>query len=76
MKPYKDIDNDSGVSAYEYEEGWIHIKFSDGKNYEYKAEKIGSHHICAMQKLADSGEGLNAYINEHRTVLKGYSRKW
>lgn len=76
MKSYKDIDNDSGVSAYEYGEGWMHIRFSDGKTYEYKPEKIGHSHIATMKKLADSGDGLNAYINKHKNVLRGYSRKW
>jgi hypothetical protein len=29
-----------------------------------------------MKKLADAGDGLNAYINTHRDVAKGYSKRW
>ena len=76
MTTYKNTDGDSGIAAYEYGDGWIHVQFSDGSNYEYQAAKIGSAHIAAMQRLADSGSGLNAYINTHRDVAKGYSRKW
>lgn len=76
MKPYRNTDGDSGVAAYDYGEGWIHVRFSDGVTYEYKASKIGEHHIASMQRLADSGDGLNAYINLHPAVARGYSRKW
>jgi len=76
MTPYRNTDGDSGVVAYEYGAGWIHVQFSDGAHYKYEASRIGGTHISNMQRLADSGTGLNAYINTHRDVVKGYSQKW
>jgi len=76
MKAYKDINGDSGVSAYEYGDDWIKVRFKDGKTYEYRAAKIGSAHIAAMKRLADSGDGLNAFINLNHVVRDGWSSKF
>lgn len=65
MKPYKDVNRDSGVSAYEYGVDWIHVEFSTGAVYEYTNVSAGSHNIETMKRLADSGNGLNAFINTH-----------
>jgi hypothetical protein len=73
MRPYRDIDRDSGVAAYEYDPDWIHVQFSTGSTYEYTYSSAGHGHIETMKHLADSGEGLNAFINT--TVKKSYSRK-
>ena len=75
MKPYRDINGDSGISAYEYGEDWIRVQFKYGGTYEYRASAIGSHHLNAMKRLADLGDGLHAYINTHPEVKKGYSSK-
>ncbi len=76
MKQYKNINGDSGVAAYEHGDNWIHVQFKDGVTYEYRSAKIGAANIAAMQRLADAGNGLNAYINTHRNISKGWSRKW
>jgi hypothetical protein len=78
MKSYRDINGDSGVAAYEYGEDWIEVRFSAGstRNYRYESAKIGQPHIETMKRLADAGDGLNAYINTHRDVAKGYSKRW
>jgi hypothetical protein len=75
MKAYKDINGDSGVSAYDYGDDWIKVQFKHGGTYEYLASKIGSAHISTMKRLADSGDGLNAYINTNPDVRNGYSSK-
>ncbi|MBT3068242.1 hypothetical protein [Rhodoferax sp. U11-2br] len=75
MKAYKDINGDSGVSAYEYGDDWIRVQFKYGGTYEYRSATIGSAHLSTMKRLADSGDGLNAYINTHPDVKKGYSSK-
>ncbi len=78
MTPYKDTNRDSGIEAYEYGDDWITVKFDAGshRHYKYQASKIGQAHIDRMKKLADSGNGLNSYINTHRDVQKGYSDRW
>lgn len=74
MKDYKDINGDSGISAYEYGEDWIRVQFKYGA-YEYRSSGIGSTHLNMMKSLADSGDGLNSYINTNPDVKKGYSAK-
>ena len=75
MKPYKDRNGDSGVSAYEYGEDWIRVQFKHGGTYEYRASRIGSTHLLAMKRLADSCDGLNAYINANQAEKDGFSSK-
>lgn len=75
MKPYRDIDGDSGISAYEYGDDWISVQFKHGGTYTYRSARIGSAHIATMKQLADSRDGLNAYINNHPDVKKGFSDK-
>ncbi|MDT7849252.1 hypothetical protein Q9292_06490 [Methylophilus sp. VKM B-3414] len=74
MKAYKDINNDSGVIAYDYTETSISVQFESGKIYEYPASIIGFEHLSNMKRLADLGDGLNAYIMKHPTVKNGYKR--
>jgi hypothetical protein len=78
MKPYRDTNGDSGVEAYDYGNDWIDVRFGAGstRNYRYESAKIGQSHIETMKRLADAGDGLNAYINTHRDVAKGYSKRW
>lgn len=76
MKAYRDINGDSGVSAYDYGNDWILVQFKHGGKYEYRASTIGTTHIETMKSLADSGDGLNAYINTHPDVRNGYSPKY
>jgi len=73
---YRDINGDSGVSAYDYDESSIRIQFKHGGTYEYQASTIGSSNFDTMKRLADSGDGLNAFINTHPEVKRNYSSKW
>lgn len=73
MKIYKDIDGDSGVSAYEYGSDFIRVQFSTGVVYIYIYQSAGAANIERMKKLADAGDGLNAFINTQ--VRKLYARK-
>jgi hypothetical protein len=76
LRPYRDINGDSGISAYEYDNDCIKVQFKYGGTYEYRASRIGAAHLSNMKRLADSGDGLNAYINTHPDVKNGYSRKF
>lgn len=75
MKLYRDINGDSGIAAYEYGEDWIRVQFKHGGTYEYRSSRIGSVHLNTMKRLADSEDGLNAYISTNPDVKKGYSSK-
>ncbi len=73
---YRDVNGDSGISAYRYAHDWIQVQFTDGGLYEYRASKIGQTHIDEMKRLADSGDGLNTYINTNPNVKHGWSSQY
>lgn len=73
MQRYKNLDGDSGVSAYEYGADYIRVMFSTGAVYLYTYQSAGTQNIQTMKNLADSGEGLNAFINH--TVRKSYAKR-
>ncbi len=72
MEPYKDIDGDSGVAAYEIGDTFIKVRFkSNSKVYVYTYQRPGQQHVETMKQLAVRGDGLQAYINTHRNA--GYT---
>ncbi|MGE5559672.1 MAG: hypothetical protein ACM3XN_01275 [Chloroflexota bacterium] len=73
MRPYRDVNGDSGVEAYDYDEDSIRVRFKTGATYEYTYASAGRAHIEAMKRLADAGNGLNAFINQF--VRLRYARK-
>ena len=76
MKPYSDINGDSGVAAYEYSASSIRVQFKHGGTYEYQASGIGASNLNTMKRRADSGDGLNEFINTHPEVKNGCSSKF
>ena len=73
MQQYSDRSGDSGVVAYEIGPGSIAVQFSRGGTYLYNNSKPGAEHVAEMQRLAQLGDGLNAYINKF--VRKSYAQK-
>jgi hypothetical protein len=73
MEHYKNVDGDSGVSAYEIGVDFIRIQFSTGAVYLYTYTSAGQANIEEMKVLAQRGDGLNSFINT--TVRKLYARK-
>lgn len=73
MPLYKDINGDSGVHSYEIGEGSITVHFEKGGSYLYTNTSAGAERIAEMQRLAELGDGLNAYINKY--VRKKYASK-
>lgn len=73
MPLYKDINGDSGVQSYEIGDGSITVHFERGGSYLYTNASAGADHIVEMQRLAQIGDGLNAYINKY--VRKNYAQK-
>ena len=64
MERYKNLGNDSGVSAYEIGENFIKIQFHDGALYLYNYQSAGIDNIEHMKELAIAGQGLNSFINK------------
>ena len=75
MKVYKNMGNDSGISAYEYDDDRILVKFHDGWIYEYRKMDIGESDFEEMCRLAEEGGGLNSYINRNRHIRNGFYSK-
>jgi hypothetical protein len=73
MELYKNIDGDSGVSAYEIGADFIRVQFSNGATYLYTYSSAGSENIERMKILAREGNGLNSFINTR--VRKLYDRR-
>ena len=73
MKRYRNLDGDSGVTAYECGDDFIRIRFVNGDIYEYTDEATGAEHVANMQKLARVGQGLASYVG--RFVHNSYARK-
>lgn len=66
MERYRNMGGDSGVSAYKIGADYIEIKFSGTtRTYTYSYRKAGSTHVENMKRLAQSGRGLNSYINKN-----------
>jgi hypothetical protein len=72
MKTYANLGRDSGILSYDYDEGSITIVFKHGGSYRYSASRIGASHFAELKRLADSGDGLNTYINQNDSVKFGY----
>ena len=59
--------------GFEIGNDYIRVQFNDNSVYLYTNSSAGPHNINKMKQLAQSGEGLNAFINT--TVRKSYARK-
>ena len=73
MDTYRDLNNDSGVSAYEISDDSITVHFKTGAVYLYNYLSTGVTDIEEMKKLAKSGDGLNSYIG--RKVKGNYAKR-
>lgn len=73
MKTYRDLNNDSGITAYEISDNSIAVRFKTGAVYLYNYSSTGITDIEEMKKLAESGDGLNSYIG--RKVKGNYAKR-
>lgn len=60
------------MKAYEILPTAIRVQFKDGKWYSYSYSSAGMAHVEQMKILAESGVGLNSYIQ--RKVRKLYDK--
>ncbi len=65
MQVYKNLNGNSGIQAYEFNQGSIIVAFKTGGSYLYTNESAGAAHISEMHRLAQLGKGLNTYINQN-----------
>ena len=74
MPRYAHANADSGIVSYECGPDWIDVRFRSGARYKYTAASAGMHNIEQMQRLAEAGKGLSAYISQY--AHNAYARKW
>lgn len=72
MERYKNLGGDSGVAEFEIGPDYIKVRFTSGSVYTYSNQSAGAAHIARMKQLAQSGHGLNSYIQTH--VRNNYVR--
>jgi len=63
MFRYRNLNNNSGVAAYDTGVDWFLIKFNDSSLYLYTTKSTTKEHINYMRILAREGKGLNSYVN-------------
>lgn len=63
MEPYANKSGNSGIVKYEIEPTLIKIQFENGGTYAYHASEIGEENFKEMKRLAQEGEGLNAFMS-------------
>ena len=73
MKIYRDLNNDSGINAYEISDDSITVRFKTGAVYLYNYLSTGAIHIEEMKRLAEAGDGLNSYIG--RKIKGNYAKR-
>ena len=74
MQPYRRLNQDSGVTAFELGPDWIKVKFVDGPTYTYTYASAGPISVEQMKLLARAGKGLSSFISRHvrdRYVSRG-----
>lgn len=72
MERYLNINGCSGIDAYEIGDDSILIKFKNQSVYLYTNDSTGSDNIKQMKILAQSGRGLNTFMNQN---VNNYARK-
>lgn len=74
MIRYRNLDGDSGITAYGIGNDYIVVEFHGGACYIYSYMSAGTNHVENMKALARQGRGLNSYIM--RNVKNNYERKY
>lgn len=79
MQPYKNLNGDSGVEAYEIQDNALIVKFREAnKNgyryYKYSSFKPGTFHLQKMKGMAIIGRGLGEYISKE--IKKNYEDRY
>lgn len=73
MEIYKNLNGDSGVLQYEIGADFIKVKFQDYSTYTYTHSSAGRGNVEHMKSLAETGCGLNSFINTNVKTM--YSHK-
>ena len=73
MKRYENRSGRGGITGYEILPDGIILEFNYKEEYLYDYAKPGREHVEQMKILAERGEGLTTYVNQH--VRDNYRKK-
>lgn len=62
---YQDKSGKSGIYGYEIGPDFIDIYFKKGGQYKWSYDSAGQDNVDQMKLLAQSGSGLNSFINNN-----------
>ena len=65
MRPYRNLNGNSGVVAYEVGADFIRVTFNTAGVYRYTDANSGRRNVEEMKGLAFAGVGLATFINAH-----------
>lgn len=65
MQMYANHSGRSGIYGYESGDDFIEILFTKGNQYKWTYDSAGEDNVEEMKTLAQSGEGLNSFINNN-----------
>ena len=65
MQAYRNHSGKSPIVGFQINGSEITVEFKGGKRYRYTQYKPGPIHVAEMQRLAQAGAGLAAYIGRH-----------
>ena len=65
MQPYFNSTGKSNIDAYEIGDDFIKVSFANGVTYTYDYDSTGEEMVDEMKRLAESGSGLNGFINQY-----------
>lgn len=60
MTPYSSYGN---IAGYDIGDDYIKVYFNSGQDYTYSYQSAGKDNVDEMKSLAQSGNGLNGFIN-------------
>ncbi len=69
---YKNLNGNSSVRSYMILQDEIVVEFSDGKQYFYKKNDVGTSNFNSMISCAKAGRGLGGLIRSTSEIRNGY----
>ncbi len=67
---YMNLGGNSNVYAYDIGSNYINVQFKGtAKIYSYSYQSAGATNVETMKRLAQSGSGLNSFINKNVKCL-------
>jgi len=72
VQRYRNWSGTSGVRTFELGEDFIVLEWDGGKPYRYTYDSVGKENVEEMKRLALKGSYLNAFINRHPEIRRGF----